>query len=367
MAADGLRVYIWPYGGLGHFGHAAVRLKHNTLPGGKCYISWWPGGGGEGNAYDQKKDHGVNKVAGLVGAPQLYQTQAQSGREYFHDRLMELSDRGRQGLLDGTFQPRTGQREIDVGFQLGQELMDVGIGVRTVADPNGMGGFQDKVWVQDPIKITIPALGDPNVKVGLDVVKIFQWWKVFSMAPGNWYRLMSTKRNCAGVAALALRAGGATRFAKPPTAFFFMEPNHIQDWVKRINKALTKLNNSAQTVAEAGTNYAGNPTNTEIMTVAQWKTASSQGVSKLAMRSSATQKVDKLMKQYWDLSWGDATNDEFDTKVEKLVELLDACHEYLATRGGNKRTDAVVSLGEQVLGAICNHVDPRTGLAMGWN
>jgi hypothetical protein len=367
MAADGLRVYIWPYGGLGHFGHAAVRLKHNTLPGGKCYISWWPGGGGEGNAYDQKKDRGVNKVTGLVNAPLLYQTRAQQDRTSFQDRLMELSDRSRQGLVDGTFQPRTGQREIDVGFQLGQDLMTMGVQLRTVADSNAVGGFQDKVWVQDPVKTTIPALGDPNVKVGLDVVKIFQWWQVFSIAPGNWYRLMSTKRNCAGVAALALRAGGGARFAKPPRAYFFMEPNHVQDWVDRINKALVKLNSSAKTVAEAGANYAGNPTNTEIMTVADWKTASSQGVSKLAVRSAATKKIDQLIKQYWDLGWGDATNDMFDLKVEKLVEMLDACHEYLATRAGHKRTDAVVTLGEQALGAICNHVDPRTGAAAGWN
>ena len=93
MAADGLRVYIWPYGGLGHFGHAAVRLNHNTLPGGKCYISWWPGGGGDGNAYDQKKDRGVNKVAGAVGAPQLYQTRAQSGREQGEPEVPTIQQR----------------------------------------------------------------------------------------------------------------------------------------------------------------------------------------------------------------------------------------------------------------------------------
>lgn len=363
MAADGLRVYIWPYGGLGHFGHAAVRLKHPTLPGGKCYISWWPGS----NRTATKSDRAVNKVTKVFNGPQIYQTQSQHGRDYFDDRMMELSDRSRQGLHDGTFQPRTGQREIDIGFQLGQDLVAEGIPVQTVADPNGTGGFQDRLWVQDPIKTTIPALGDPNVKVGLDVAKIYEWWVVFSSAPTNWYRLMSTKRNCAGVAALALRAGGATRFAKPPKAWFFMEPNHVQDWVNRINKALAKINNNANTVAQAGTNWGGILPIDEIMTLDEWKTASSQGVSKLALRSAATKKIDSEMKVYWGLGWGDDTNDMYDVKIQKLCDLLDACHEYLATRGGHKRTDAVVTLGQQVLATMVNHIDPRTGTAMTWN
>jgi len=364
MSADGVRVYIWPYGGLGHFGHAAVRLKHGSLPGGKCYISWWPGGGGLDNSYNTKKNKVANPVLGKLDKPMIYQTLAQDRREYVHDRVGELSERARQGLSDGTFQPKTGQREIDVGFQMGQDLMQEGVPVRSVYDPVAKT-WGEKVWVQDPVKTAIPALGEPNVKVGLDVAKIFTWWQVFSQVQKNWYRLMSTKRNCAGVAALALRAGGAAKFAKPPTAFFFMEPNHVQDWVNRINTKLAKLNASAKTVVQAASSYV-DLKNTEIMTAAEWKTASNVGVSKLAIRSSATKKIDQLMQQYWALGWG-ADSVSHQAKIAILSDIMDACHEYLVTRAGNKRSDAVVTLGDQALAAINCRPDPGTAPTADWD
>ncbi len=358
MSEEKVTVCVWPYGGLSHFGHVGIKLKSAAVPGDKCYISWWPG------AYaDSKFNSKVQKVQKVIpkGLPVPYDARAHGGRQYTHDVISEMSDRARAGLEAGTFTPKTGQVEIDLGFAMGRQLMTDGFPVReeyVLDSTGGITGVKYMSWVQKPDKYEIPCIGQANTAVGLNATAIFRWWKIFSEAPTNWYKLMSRNQNCAGVAALALRAGGAASFAKPPKAFLFMDPNQVRDWVikvkDRIDKLNTKVNANNAAYTPALTDMSGTM---EIMTLAEWKTKSVEGVSKLAIRSSQIKKIDQFMTQYWAEAWG--TSEQYNKKKDLLIDLLDAIHVYLAERAGHKREAAVLLLGEQVSATWDNRIDPN--------
>lgn len=243
--SEKVTVCIWPYGGLSHFGHVGIKMTSPNIPGGKSYISWWPGD--RADTKFNKNMANVRKIA-PASVPVPYDARADREREYVHDVLAEMSDRARTGLEAGSFAPRTGQEEIDFGFALGTRLMDEGFPIRKeqVRDSKGyLKGVRYLAWVQKPEKIHLPCIGQPNVKVGINVARMFRWWRVFSAAPTNWYKLMSKNQNCAGVAALALRAGGAASFAKPPKACLFMDPNQVRDWCTKVKNRMDKVNTHA--------------------------------------------------------------------------------------------------------------------------
>lgn len=357
MAEEKLTVCIWPYGGITHFGHVGLKLKSHVISEGECYISWWPGDRVD-NKHNRNAEKVQNKAPAGITIP--YHALADRNREMVADQVMELSDRSRQGLHDGTFTPRTGQEQIDVGFEWGKLMMKHGMPVKKETYLAADGSFKTRylAWVQQPQKIRLPCMGQPGVLVGINVPAMFRWWRVFSAAPTNWYKLMSQNQNCAGVAALALRAGGAAAFAKPPSAVFYMDPNQVRDWCNKVLKRINELNQGI-TKTYTAPSVAWNDVD-EIMTLAEWKKESEKGVSVLATRSGATKKIDEAMKQYWALPWG--TGDAFDAKTQKLTEILDATHVYLAERAGHKREAVVVKLGEQVLSVIENREDPSAAV-----
>lgn len=359
MSEEKVTVCIWPYGGLSHFGHVGIKLKSAAVPGDKCYISWWPG------AYAESKfNKRVEKVEKIIPSkvPVPYDARAQQERLHIHDLISEMSDRTRTGLDDGTYQPRTGQAQIDVGFAMGRKLMTDGFPIKEEYVTDNVGnitGVQYLAWVQKPDKYEIPCLGQAGKAFGLNATAIWKWWQVFSAAPTNWYKLMSKNQNCAGVAALALRAGGAGAFAKPPKAMLFMDPNQVRDWVIKVKNRIDAMN-LKENATHAGYTPAFTTSDTamEIMTLNEWKTKSAEGVSKLALRSSQIKKIDDQMAKYWKITWPPG-GDEFEEKKDMLVDLMDLIHVYLAERAGHKREPAVLLLGEQALAVWTNRINPN--------
>jgi hypothetical protein len=169
---------------------------------------------------------------------------------------------------------------------------------------------------------------------------------------------MSGHINCAGVAALALKAAYAESFAKPPHHCLYMEPNHVLKWAKKLEKRLNELNEGAKQV-QYNAQYTDfmdlskltftQLTNLEVWTVDVWKkkSGSEAGVSKLATRSKPIKEIDRLLKEYWTMSW--TTSEDFMKKVNCLAEIMDQVHQYLAYRQGHKRQDAVLELAQQIL------------------
>lgn len=133
-------------------------------------------------------------------------------------------------LLDSkTFTPRPNQRRVWV---------------------EKANGAREEEWGTDADdKIKLPGIGAAGVTFGLDLDWMAEWWAIFRAAPHPLYKYASKSKNCSGVAAAALRVGGGDRFATPPTALMYIDPNQIGRWAREIKKMLEKRNAAVDAIA----------------------------------------------------------------------------------------------------------------------
>src|SRR5262249_47971236 len=132
-------------------------------------------------------------------------------------------------------------------------------------------------------KIKLPGLGAAGVHFGLDIARMAEWWNVFKIYPHGKFKLASKYSNCSGVAAAALKAGGAEQFVKAPGALFFLDPNQIAKWARQLREEIDARNEEAKRLAmflvEGGENMP--ETITEVMSFNDWTTLSNQNMGGL--------------------------------------------------------------------------------------
>jgi hypothetical protein len=299
-------VYVWRFRGVDHPGHAAVKLT--GVPGrDKAYISWWPGGGGK-----QCK----GKRAGIHG-------------NYHKDMTSEISPNV-TSRLGKDLQPRRGQRQVVYGYDALHER-----------DLKRWGQEADE-------KIKLPGRGATGVEFGLDLVRMYEWWQVFQHCPHPRYKFASKHSNCSGVAAAALRVGGADQFASPPTALLFIDPSQVADWAWAVKDALAERNEAAKRLAvdlDTVGEVQLDPVE-DLMTVPEWKQLSNRDMGGAFLRSPKVKDMDRLLQKYHTLAWND---EQGRARLIVLGKLMDTIHHYLAHKPGSKRGDAVLALGKQVL------------------
>lgn len=328
--AHEITVYVWNYHTIarfipsGHFGHVAVRLRN--VPGGRdSYISWWPG-------------EGASKSDGFGGQQTAVQSNA-----YAKDKGSEINPKTQGRLQQGRdekgrpFFPRPGQR-LYLFDQNGDRVSDF-----NQADIKVFGQSADR-------KIRLPAGGLGGVTWGLDIVAMYRWWEVFRRAPAPVYKLRSSTQNCAGVAALALRAGMAASYAKPPRAVFFLDPNQVAEWASKILAVIETLNTYSVDAVWRPAETAFVPVKgKELMSLREWKDLSARNVSVFSVRSGQVARIDHLLTRYHALAW-EAKN--YTEKIDLLKQMMTQVHAYLGEKAGGKRQDAVLSLGQQITAVI---------------
>ena len=301
-------VYVWRYKGPNHPGHASVKLSGLPEVDGyrKSYISWWPARGvdGKGDFFTSQK----------------------SGRNwnYHRDMYNEMKPGTRRNLDKGTFQPRHGQRMV-LQYETGSEE-----------------------WGQEADeKIRIPGMGAAGVLFGLDLARIHRWWEIFRSCPHPEYKYSSRNSNCAGVAILALRAGGADRWAPAPKVAIYVDPNQVARWAHQIRETLDRHNEAAWEVNQALINDGRQIDESvrEVMSYEEWLTKSSRDETRQRFRSERLRLIDQLLLEYHTESWSTTP----DVKLLLLGQIMDAINRFLRHKPTSKRGDAVLNLGEQVL------------------
>ncbi len=310
-------VYVWRFLHIRHVGHAAVKLRGSTMAE-NAYVSWWP------------EDEDAKK-----GTPGYQQREFHSS--YKQDMQTEISSRTQERLENETYQPRTRQEQLRDGtYQTrGQRRVTI----------DG-----EDVWGKDADeKIKLPGLGAAGVHFGLDLARMAEWWSLFKIYPHGKFKMVSKHSNCSGVAAAALKVGGAEQFAKAPGAIFSLDPNQIAKWARQIRAEIDARNEDAKRMAmflaESG-EYAPE-TITEVMSFADWTTLSNKNMGGLHLRSEKIKQIDRLLRQYHALVWGD--RDANLQKIQVLRDLMAPIHHHLGHKPGSKRGDAVLKLGKQVL------------------
>jgi hypothetical protein len=281
---------------------------------------------------------------------------------YVQDKVCEISPRTRERLQNGCdengtpYRPRTGQRP----YLFDDDGNRVKSADRAVEMLYGQSADQ---------KIRLPAGGMGGITWGLDIVAIYRWWEVFRRAPMPVYKLLGNTQNCAGVAALALRAGLANSYVKPPRALFFMDPNQIARWAGEVDKVIETLNTYSSDALRipAVTGFAPIKA-TELMSLKDWKYWTAKNVSAFAIRGGQVAKIDQLLEQYHAITWNVDPTKSYPAKIELLKQLMTQVHSYLGEKAGGKRQDAVLLLGEQITAVIKHRFgSPAWAKAVDWD
>jgi len=208
----------------GHFGHATMTVRGNVNGGSnmRTYISWWPSKTAFPDQKSLKKLVGFGKSLGYAE------------RFYSSDKSAEMPDTTRGRLQIGSYRARPGQKQN-----------------------SGSGAWEQSA----DIKIILPcfSIKDPKAWFGLCAQRIRAWWYYFR-SKDQAYQLVSKTNNCAGVAAMALYAGGGGAYAPMPAPLMYMTPINIETWATAILKKLETINQRANWIA------ANFPLESEILT-----------------------------------------------------------------------------------------------------
>lgn len=347
-----VEVFVWActLSGMGRSGHAALAL--NGVPNGdpvrypRQYISWWP----EGD--DEKTKTPFGQVSG-----------AQMGRTFEEDRVEEMGSETRYGLagVDGYPQlnARAGQVRVPVSGALLRRYS-----VNTVKTAKAAGDLFE-LWGQDPKCVEIPVI-DVRTMYGLDSLRMYRWWEAVTVGPHKkTYDRISTSQNCALIVGSALKAGYAGSFVEAPLANFWMDPNQVWKWANAVRAKIDGLNKKAVALglrdngmspneyqdlrAKQADGWNLNVRNDRLISLDAWRRSSYVGV--LAQRKDQVKEIDSLIRSYHTLPQvadGEST-DMKDKRLKTLDAILQQVYYYVVKKAGNKRFDAITSLGNHVL------------------
>ncbi len=270
-----ITVYIWQNAPLlkaassGHFGHASLAIKGFPVVSGKKWpeisehMSWWPG---------------------------------EPNEDYGEDKKLELSDKVREKLEKGEYKPRKGQRYNEARGEWEQSATD---------------------------KVRLPGLGATGCYFGLGLLQLHLWWKHWQT--GNEYKLVSKSKNCAGAAAIGLRAAGASAFVAPPKAVVVMEPNQILKWAKAVLDEIAVLNAATEEIdvilqkrIKSGIRFFC-PDPPDLTTAEAWKAESGK------LKEGA--EILKLLGKYHSYNWKsdfkkEPDTDDFSKKMAALIGIV---------------------------------------------
>jgi hypothetical protein len=239
------------------------------------------------------------------------------------DYAFELGPRARCALERGE-KPREGQ--ISIGTEQNERGSNPG----------------KKMWGRTPQGIvSLPGLTPLRPRrLGLDLRGMIAWAHRFKAGSDFHYRYVSASSNCAGIARLALAAGGAAPFLwlgaflkvgplyRPPTLGYpYLTPNHVLEYARQL---------------ERGINYAN-----QMLGALETLSLASEN------RGDATAKPDdevdggalaRLIQRYRNLNW----REHHPEKMAVVVTMLSAAHQRLRRR----RDTNLFGLARLALGAV---------------
>ncbi|MCO8122666.1 hypothetical protein NHH03_13040 [Stieleria sp. TO1_6] len=303
----------------GHFGHAAIMLRGTSLGiqnGEYKYISWWPADGAG-------KQDAVRSQGGIAEA------------NYVNDMRDEMSERAQQALRAGRYQPRQGQADITEDLRL--------IG----DDPGGrsFGQHADAF-------VSVPGIGAMNSLFGLNLVRMNDWFEDYQWNGGT-YKLASSTKSCAGVAAVALVEGGGEAFVKAPNALIYMEPKQVESYGRSLRRAIDDFNRDVRAfqgtidgVLRQSLNYTtgvtGFQTSKNLWDYVTWK---KQSAVKKSIRSQRIRKIDDALQSYHRHDW----DGSFVKRYKALVRILRNVMKHSRQNPNSDRRYAVTMLGKQCI------------------
>jgi len=321
-----------------HFGHASVELRAGYIPtNDRMQVSFWPGSGA---------GKGMSGIRAQEGS---------SNADVLDDKISEM------GKLT-SLRLEVGYRQ-DAGIPYPPEwdviLRDNKKGpLRTPRPGQKQSGYEDNdgfpLWSQSQeSKIKLPALQHMRGDWGLPIKPIMRWWNGFQATTPD-YQALSTNNNCAGVALLALEAGGAGAFLPLPSIFIYAEPVQVERYAIGLRSVIEQTEIATRTLADdiaaAKKSGALKPLAGEIKdgmwTVAEWKKHSALGP--MQPRSSTIRDIDDALAKYHGKSW--AT--DYQGKFTAFVKMFRSIAKHRQAKGESARSSAVLTLGQQAIATL---------------
>jgi hypothetical protein len=361
--------------GIGAPGHVSVEYVSTRLKKMKGYISWWPGISGVDGYVEGKKIGNDGRAKKTTRSDNFAVRTAEPHLTFEEDLFAEMGDRTRQRLDAGTFKPRDGQRQYEYTNEQNQKQM---------------------MWVQYPHQSIVIDCADEAVldqnkapiqgatSVGLNLKRIHEWWGCYCPAPNRYYRMASTKMNCASVALVALNVGGAHLFTdKPLTIRTFATPAEIYQYAKKVAAGVAKYNATLSSVHAVSSHYGGSLSGTrpvveptsvqklrshalmrdlatipqrnagpELWSVQEWTKQSyvAAGLSTgLARRKDQVARIDALLAKYHELTWDVSMPQRCAERYGLVRKMLEQAHDHMRQKADSQRSQAMLNFARQLV------------------
>lgn len=347
MAGDKFVVHVWRnvkkmgFMPTGHFGHAAVKIKGDGVPGGVVYVSFWPkDGAGKGKSAFKKqgaaygtdhKDDAADEMNKLTAFRLEVGYRQMNNIPYPSDWDAALREMGKSAIVN----PRRGQVRDHTSAN-----------TRDLADDDVIFDWRQSAEV----KIKIPGAGAGDEPFGLLMNPAVVWWNQFKLSQPHYKAL--GYQNCAGVALMCLQAAGSEAFLKLPKVTVYSEPVQVEKYANELVIQINRFNDNAKTLRAdvsrmvATKGYA--PTDVSelangLWPVEVWKKKSALGP--LQPRSSTIRAIDDALGRVHAMQGkGDALG-----WYKGLCDLFANIVHHRSEKSDSKRSEAVIRLAHQVL------------------
>jgi len=337
--AKGVVVCYW---GPGHktSGHLGLAVEADA---GKTYITWWPG-----------VTSGVTRVL-------QSDFRAYTGIDSERNRALALDEKTtlRQGQVR-TNNPTKSSTQVQVGTQ-------------------SYEFNHGQIFKNPDLTCEIPAIdATGGTKLGLDVERIYHWWKGFTACSEAANRnakakipweAVSTSRNCCSVVYRALTIGGASYYRSKWCKSVYLTPTEVFSYAERLRDTIDKLNRDGaditRSVEELGAKLKGLTVpglSAELPTVVEWLTMSEVKAGLFTGKASRKEQIveiDRALQEYHQIGpWPHSADYSDDakliraTKAANLCEIIGQASQHAALKPKSDRRHAVAALltrGWQVL------------------
>ncbi|TYT75927.1 hypothetical protein [Desulfobotulus mexicanus] len=332
-------LYIWPYKGINHPGHAAIAIRaldKNDIkePLISAYISWWPEGGDD------------DKVGLFNIRP------AKPHSDYFSDKYAEMGPDTSEALRAGTKQidPKRFQKKSENKHGIPYFVVTAnkkynlpGFGTKRISSQKS-DEVEDKF---DNIAFRPKlAIGEYSLW-GLALNKMAFWWYKFCTEEKHGYRFVSTKLNCSGVVMQCLLEGCADAYIDIKSPKMYITPNDVDKACMELVKKIDCLNiESYRFIVNLRKEAAVKQT--DLYTYDQFYKASNAG--KWARRREQVAKIDEYLTEYH--LKGAWSKDNFKDKFKCMARMMDNVISHRSKKPKSVNGLAVESLGAQILSVL---------------
>jgi hypothetical protein len=200
------------------------------------------------------------------------------------------------------------------------------------------------------VNVAIPTLSVE--KKGLDDKAIIRWWRIYNRRQNP--KWSTFEKNCSVIVQLALRVGGAAKFAKPHTTASWLcwTPTDVKEYANAILKGIDSPKPKVKAQKTGGFDF-----NTDGI---DWKTAGcvwtrdefekeSKDKGKLIdIRSGILKDIDKGIEEYHKIPKA-ANAASYEKRYDKLHEISDKLAKFFETKPDSKRMSTIFELGERIL------------------